>query len=435
MLSAALITTIKRFLPHAARASWAVADASIGPVLLILMAPFLLQSLGVGGFGLWVFAISITGFGQLASIGVGVTTTKHVSSDLGAGKPDQAIATTRAALTVASMGGGLLLLIMAPLATYLAETVFVKMGANIKVAWALLIGVALLIAQEVDAVFSGALRGAQRYDIAAKVELILRPIWAITILLTAWIYKEPIAALIASLGINILKLCLKGIKASSLLGGNCFAPSRVKADIRRTIDFGKWVWLQGVGSVLFGVLDRILIGALFGAADLGRYSICLQLAQFVHSIQAAAIQILMPWVSEKISKNKGINIILMNKLTIYAGGVCLVLPLIMVFFSATILRLWISPSFAVENSQLCMMLFLAYGILSFNIPRYYLLLGIGRADFVAVLVLLAGIAAILSSLAFLSIGVSAFALGKIVYAIVALSLFIPLKSHPSSIKS
>ena len=329
----------------------------------------------------------------------------------------------------------MLLLIMAPLAAYLAETVFGKMGAIHKVAWALLIGVALLITQEVDAVFSGALRGAQRYDIAAKVELILRPIWAITILLAAWIYNEPIAALIASLSINILKLCLKGIKANSLLGGNCFIPSRAKADIRRTIDFGKWVWLQGIGSVLFGVLDRILIGALFGAADLGRYSICLQLAQFVHSIQAAAIQILMPWVSEKISKNRGIDVILMNKLTIYGGGACLVLPLIMIFFSTTILRFWISPSFAVENSHLYMMLFVAYGVLSFNIPRYYLLLGMGRADFVAILVLFAGIASILFSLAFLSLGVLAFALGKIVYAVAALSLFIPLKKHLTSVRN
>jgi O-antigen/teichoic acid export membrane protein len=171
-------------------------------LLQILIAPFLLKTLGIEGFGLWVFAISITGFGQLASVGVGVTTTKHVSADLGAGKPDQAIAATRAALTVALVGGAILLLFIAPLAPFMAEAYFAKMGSVNNVVWALLIGIALLIVQEVDGVFSGALRGAQRYDIAAKVELLSRPIWALSVFSIAWIFKEPLVVLIASLGIN-----------------------------------------------------------------------------------------------------------------------------------------------------------------------------------------------------------------------------------------
>jgi hypothetical protein len=39
---------------------------------------------------------------------------------------------------------------------------------------ALLLGLTLLALQEVDSVFTGALRGAQRFDLAAKVEITLR---------------------------------------------------------------------------------------------------------------------------------------------------------------------------------------------------------------------------------------------------------------------
>jgi O-antigen/teichoic acid export membrane protein len=93
---------------------------------------------------------------------------------------------------------------------------------------------------------------------------------------------------------------LPGTPFSNLLWVPYLGPD-LSPDIRRTVDFGKWVLAQGIGGVLFGVVDRLLIGTLFGSADHGRFRICLQLAQFVHSIQAAACQILMPWVSEKVS--------------------------------------------------------------------------------------------------------------------------------------
>jgi O-antigen/teichoic acid export membrane protein len=416
-----------RLRPHATRATWAVTDALIGPILLMAITPLLLQNLGVGGFGLWVLAISITGFGQLASVGVGVTTTKHVSSDLGNGKPAQAIAATRAALTVALIGGGLLMLVTAPLAPYLASAVFEKMGSPDTVAWALIWGVALLIVQEVDGVFAGALRGAQRYDIAAQVELVSRPIWAGVIIMAAWLFKEPLAVLTASLGVNILKVFLKGLRVKQVLGGNCFLPSRSKVDIRRTIEFGKWVWLQGIGGVLFGVLDRILIGAFFGAADLSRYSICLQLAQFVHGIQASAFQILMPWVSTKNANNKTTNTKLINKLAIWGGVLCLILPIAMGIMAVTVLGFWINPRFAAENSSICIVLLFAYGLLSFNIPCHFLLLGMNFAKYVALVNALAGLLSILFSIFLLPQGIIAFAIGKLIYAPVTLLNFIKLR--------
>ncbi len=419
-----LPASLARLRGHASRVSWALSDAVVGPVLLLLLSPFLLRHLGAEGFGLWALAVAVSGIGSLASLGVGIATTKHVSADLGSAAHGAALAVTRAAVAVAGTTGALLVLLGMLASPWLAELAFARMGPRPQVATALVLGVALLVIQEIDAVFAGALRGAQRFDRAAQAELIARPVWAACVAATAWQTQDTTSTLLTSVAVNALKAVVKSALAWGALGGLCAFPAFDPAQIRRVVHFGKWVSLQGVGVVLFSVADRMLVGALLGAADLARYSICLQLTQFVHTLQGAALQPIVPWVSG--TRTDAARLARLKRLSVTGGAACLVLPVAGALVAPAILALWIDPAFAEANRSLVTWLFASAAVLSFGIPAYYLLVGLGQIWVAGVQAVASGVLGLATALVFSSLGIVAFAAGRMVYAVLALWLLLRL---------
>ncbi len=409
---------------HAGRAGWAVSDAFIGPLILLLLSPFLLHHLGVAGFGLWALATAISGFGSLASMGVGIATTKYVSEDLGAGNLPSALSVTRSASTVAMLGGLALIVIVGLTAPLLARFAFGKMGDPGTVSEALTLGVLLLVIQEIDGVFAGALRGSQRFDAVGKIEMTMRPSWAIAVALTAWSTQDTVLALYASVAVNALKAAAKAVWASRVLQGFCARPSFDVPQFKRVFRFGKWAWLQGLGIVFFSVIDRILVGALLGAADLARYSICLQLTQVVHVMLSSGLLPLIPAVSG--GRQDGERLKKLKRLSVLGGLACLIPPLLVAMLSSTILSLWVNPAFAAENQALVLGLFVSATLLCFFVPVHHILIGLGEMRLIGVLAIVGGLANLAVALVFSGIGVGAFAIGRIVFAVLPMLFFIRL---------
>lgn len=406
---------------HAARAGWAASDALVGPALLLLLSPFLLHRLGAVGFGLWALATAISGFGSVASLGVGLATTKYVSEDLGAGHAASALAVTRCASTMALAGGLLLVGAIWLSAPLLARLAFSKMGDAATVSSALTLGALLLVTQEIDGVFAGALRGAQRFDTLGKVEMTMRPLWAGAVALTAWHTKDTISTLQISVAVNVFKAMLKAGCASQVLRGFCAMLSFDRQHFSRIFHFGKWAWVNGIGLVLFSVFDRILVGALLGAADLARYSICLQLTQFIQSVLAASLLPLIPFVSGSPMDARRMR--QFKRIALIGGSICLVPPLIVTMLSPTILSVWVNAAFAEENRNLVLALFASATLLSFGVPAHHILIGLGEIRIIGVIAIVGGILNLSTALAFSGIGVGAFAIGRMVFASLTLLYF------------
>jgi O-antigen/teichoic acid export membrane protein len=422
-----LVLTQRRIRPHLSKTGWSTVDAVVGPVLSIAVSPMLLHSLGNRGFGLWALALATTGFGGLASLGVGVAATKYVAEDLASDRPKRAVETTRAALSVA-LGGGLLLFILSILfAPLLAGKAFVRMGTIGEVSAALTIGVALLALQEVDGVFTGALRGAQRFDLAAQVEISMRVAWVGSLIGAAWYTRDPIDTLIVGTALSFLKAAAKGCAAQFALKGHCMIPTRSTAPIRRLIQFGKWIGAQSLGGLLFSVVDKLVVGAIFGAEALSRYSICMQLSQLVHGIQATALQPLLPWVTTRLVSPLPVAGAVLKRVAVLGGLACLVVPLILIGVVDTLLTVWISSEFAKENSYISRILIGAYGLLAFNIPVHYILLGLGAVRALAVINLFAGAVSLVASLVASPWGLTYFVIGKLFFAPLILLNFVILR--------
>lgn len=417
-----------RFRTQLSQVGWSTLDAVVGPILSVAVSPVLLNQLDGRGFGLWALAIAIAGFGGLASLGVGVATTKYVAEDQASGRSLDAVTTTRAALSVALTGGLLLLAVAVAFAPLLASTAFVRMGATGEVADALLLGVALLVLQEVDGVFTGALRGAQRFNLAAQCEIATRVAWVAIVVGTAWATHDAVHTLQASVAVAVVKVMIRGLAAQSALGGLCTVPGYAFAPILRVLRLGKWLWMQGLGGVLFSVVDRLVIGAIFGANDLARYSICTQLAQYVHGGQATALQPLIPWISARLASQHPISTASLMWIAFLGGLGCIAAPLLLGAIAEFILSTWISAEFAQNNSGLFRILLAAYGLLAFSIPVHYLLVGFGSVRSLAAVNVLAGFVSLGASALMSPWGFSYFVLGKLLFAPLILLNFVMLRA-------
>ena len=419
---------IQSLRPHFARASWAVAEQVISPLIMIALTPFLLKQLGIEQYGLWMLIMAVVGMGQLTSLGSSVATIKHVSADLGVGRLDDAVSTIRAAITIVVIVGFITCLSLAAAAPFITKIFFSKMGQSALVSEMLVLGAVLMFVQEIDNVFGSALRGAQRFDLSAKVEFITRLAWALGVALLAWYYRSIVAVISGVLLLSIIKCGVKAHIVNKIFSvSNCYKLTFQRTHLVRVANFGKWTWIQGIGGVLFSAADRLLIGSIFGAADLGRYSICVQFAQYVHIIPAAAMQVIFPWLSAKVARGETTGKLQLYKYALYGGVLCLLLPIILFIFLPFLLTLWLGNEFYMANRALAMILIISYGLMAFNVPAHFFLMGLGKAKFVSVSNLLAGILTVLASLILSPLGLIWIAMSKLLFGLVIMVNFLKLR--------
>ncbi|MGH8224297.1 MAG: lipopolysaccharide biosynthesis protein, partial [Woeseiaceae bacterium] len=229
--------------------------------------------------------------------------------------------------------------------------------------------------------------------------------------------------------VAVLRLLAKIAIAKRLLRLTDMRPSLAgAADI---LHFAKWGWLQGIGGVLFGVADRMLVGSLLGAASLAYYSIASQLAMQVHAASAAGLSVIFPKVSRKLEGSNHFSLWRVTKLTMVGNLlVSSFLAMALILFGPQILRLWIGTASGSPTAQVLPWLIVAYWLLALNVVPYYILLGMGRIRFVGLTVLASGIAGVVAMYLTVSgIGLAGSPAGRGVYALLSLALVFPLARH------
>ncbi len=410
---------------HARRAAWAVAEQGINPLVQLALTPFLLVRLGRLDFGLWTLGIAVLSMSQLISFGAGAAATKHVSADLGAGVKPQAIAALRGALTIASVGGFAAAILAWAAAPFIATHFFANMGRPEHIAPVLaLCGLAAAV-QEIDNVFAGAMRGAERFDLCAKVEVAARVVIGCVLVYLAERGAGVRTLFLALIEMMACKAALKAWQAAVLFGdGTCWRPSVARPALERVLRFGVWQWVQSAGSIFFSATDQLLIGGLLGAAALTRYGVCLQIAQYVHMLPSVMMQIIFPRLSalgRAVDARRG-NEILRSATLLGVGG-ALLLGVPAILMARPLLTLWIGPVFAAQNQALLVVLVLVHIALAFNVGAYFVLLGTGRAARSAGIILAAGAAQSAFAVIAAPFGILAVACNRFIYSLLTALLY------------
>lgn len=406
--------------------AWAIMEYSSYPLLLLISTPWFLHQLGADQYGHWMLLTATVSFGGVLNSGTGASTIKAVSAGIGSNIAGQADRAVNASLAIAILGGGVLAAIVFCLFWFGAPVVLSRMGDPELVRVTGMAAAVLIWIEQLDNVFSSALKGAERFGNAAKVEMSSKTVQILAAAAVLYWFPTLPALFVTLLIVAVLRLLAKGIVARRLLQLGRLAPTfRDSSDI---LHFAKWGWLQGVGGVMFGAADRMLIGSMLGASSLAYYSIATQLAMQTHAVSAAGLSVIFPKVSRKLENGGSFSLSRFTRITT-AGNLLLSTGFAagLILLGPAFLRFWIGPESAGPTSQLLPWLVSAYWILALSLVPYYLLLGMGRIRFISMTVIVSGVSAVVATyFAISSLGLIGGPAGRAVYAILCLALFVPV---------
>ena len=375
---------------------WNSAEYILYPLLMLAATPVFLHSLGARQYGQWMLLITLGSLGGWAGMGMGAATIREVASAHGRGDQHQASDYIRVASLIVILGTvfvGLLLICAFALG---ASRIFSQMGDRSEL-YPIIIGAPFLIASDqIDSVFSGALRGAERFGMVARLEMLSKTIIVGGCLVAAVTSHRLDLLIVVSVALNFFRVAIKSSAVALLFGIDSILPTWHAKVAASLISFGKWSVIQLIGSAIVSSADRLMVGSLLGADSLASYSICLQLAQQVQSIPAAFGGFLFPYFTKRSQALDGRH---QSRLLLVSTGalslLAIVIALPLVINAHTILGLWVGSAVAADSSNLLRLLALGFFTLALPTAAHYFLYGIGQAKWVAISNLVAGILSLL----------------------------------------
>jgi O-antigen/teichoic acid export membrane protein len=406
--------------------AWAVMEYGWYPLLAFIATPYLLHTLGTENYGLWMLLGSIMGVGGILSVGTGTATIKNISAGLGQADMRDVEITIRSSLAIALIGGGALAALMFGVFWFAGHTFFEKMGDQSVIGETAGVGVLLAWIEQIDNVFASALKGAEQFGRAARIEMASKTAQIITSVLAVWAWGSLTALYIALTLVAVARLITKLFMVKRYFDLATMRPTF--ANVVDILHYAKWGWLHGVGGVLFSVADRLLIGSFLGATSLSYYSVASQLAQQIHSLPAAGLSVLFPKISRKLESDPKFSLWRVTMIAIMANAfLTSTLAIVLLVFNYNILSLWLGKPTASASTEVLWYLTIAYWILAANIVPHFVLLGLGKMRFVALSNLAAGVAlVVVMYFALPSQGLAGVGLARIAYGIVSLIVFIPI---------
>lgn len=396
------------------------------PLLLFIATPWFLLRLGTENYGHWMLLTATVGFAGVLNTGTGAATIKEISAGLGRAGGGDIERLVRASLAIAMLGGGALALLVFCLFWFAGGTLFARMGAPALVQLTGAAAALLIWLEQLDNVFSSAMKGAEQFGQAARIEIAAKTTQVLAGALVLLWWPTLWALYAALLVIAVLRLVVKMSNARRLLALSGVRPSLVGAT--QILHFARWGWLQGVGGMLFSVADRMLVGSLLGAASLTYYSIATQVAMQIHAVSAAGVSVIFPKVSRNLEAAGQLPLWRVTKLTM-SGNLLLstVLSVLLLFFGQALLIYWLGPSQARPVISVLPYLAFAYWLLALNVTPHYILLSLGRFRFIALSNLAAGIASIVCiPIIAITHGLTGIAVARILYGAIILINFVPL---------
>lgn len=386
---------------HAGSAAWSTAEYVAYPLLMIAAAPLLVAGLGTEGYGLLMLVSAVAGIGVAANFGMGAATVKFVSAAVGRGNLAEAGRVIRTTLVMSVVTSLIVVLAISLAVPWLARHVFERMGPTPLVESALWCAAAILLFSQTDGVLSAALKGRERFDLAAKLEIGAKLLLVGGSLLAALLSRDLVVVLEATAALAATAAVVKALAVSHLFGAGALWRWGIDREtVKAVLGFGLWNWILGLSALLFLHADRMLVGSLLGASALAYYSVCVQLAQQIHAVPAAAMSFLFPLMSRKIEQGgQGAG------LRVRDGGVALnvalsvVLGAAMLLWGRDLLGLWMGAEFARNGGEILNWLIAAFFLLSLNVAPHYLLLGRNEARFVSITNIAGGVLGLVAAFA------------------------------------
>jgi O-antigen/teichoic acid export membrane protein len=424
----AALRTGPTLLNHIRNSIWSIAEGVGYPVLLLIATPIFLKKLGPSEFGLWSLLTTITSMGVIVNAGLSASIVKLIG-ELGESNDLDANPIVRGGMAIAGITGGALAFTVATTTALFSDTIFAKMGAQQLVIATGTTAAIILWIDQFDTVLSAFLRGKEKFSLSARIEIIIKSFQMLCCILVVVVFEHIVILYSTLLITSVIRLLIKAIVVKSIWPNINLRPS--SAFSSNILIYSKWGWLQGGGSIFFGVADKLIIGTTLGSVSLGYYSIATQLAAQLHTLVASAFSIIAPRVSRHSFSNTSAhfqkNLLRLIEINI---SIAVIGALLLLLFGKSMLTVWVGETVTDIIYQVFQIIVLAYFLLAMSVVPFHCLSGFGEMKFIALVCITGGTFAFITSLILIPThGLVGAAVSRCIYSSIALSLFLPLLSR------
>jgi O-antigen/teichoic acid export membrane protein len=267
--------------------AWVAGGVPVNTVLLgtrtivrglvaLAMLPLLVSRLGAAPTGLFVFATTLTGYFTTVEYGVGMSVTKYVAEHRATGEAELLGSILRASLLLLLGLATIVALVVAALALLAGQALFGGPSVRSQAVPTLLVAAGVAFLYWPSRIGPAALRGLERYDICAIVEMSCAVLTLVLIFLVGGV-THSVAILTGVFGaVFVLEGVSAGVVAWPHLGLRRGVGRWRGAHLRPAMGFSAGMFLIGLSDTLIYESDRIVVTAFVGAAALVVYEVALR---------------------------------------------------------------------------------------------------------------------------------------------------------------
>jgi O-antigen/teichoic acid export membrane protein len=245
-------------------------------LVAFLMLPLLVDRLGAEATGLFVFATTLTGYFTAVEYGVGTSVTKYVAEHRATGDDEQLGSIMRASLLLLLGLGAIVALVVVALALLGGQALFSGASVRSQAVPTLLVAAGVSFFYWPSRIGPASLRGLERYDICAYVEIFCA-VLTLGLIFLASAQTHSVAILTGLFGGVFL---LEGVSAGVLAWPHLRLRRGVGRwrgeHLRPAMGFSAGLFLIGLSDTFIYESDRIVVTAFVGAAALVVYEVALR---------------------------------------------------------------------------------------------------------------------------------------------------------------
>jgi O-antigen/teichoic acid export membrane protein len=420
---------------HLANAAYGVLDYAAYPAGMLLVAPVVLHHLGIAQFGIWTVATAAVNTGGIVASGFGDANIQRVASLRGSGDRPALGDAVRCMIGINLILGAVLALagwlLAATAARHIEPSDLVQQQSCLI---SLRIASGLMLVRALETVCVSTQRAFERYGAAVRIGIGVRLLTLAVAAALAYTGRGTASIMGESAVLMVLGTGAQFIRLHQLLGDVILWPAFNREATRALFGFGIFSWLQAIAGVVFGQVDRLLLGVSLGAVAVASYALCVQLAQPVFGLTASGLHFLFPYLSGRVATVSSAEIrrtllkAFACNLVLVAAGTALLLG-----FGDRILHAWAGEAIARAAAPIFPLIVIGSALLGLSVTGTYALLALGSARSVAWLSLAGGATMILTMVWLLPhSGVRGLAIARLCYGSCALLVYAPLLRRVSS---
>ena len=336
--------------------------------LQFILLPFIVSHVGKEIYGAYLLVMAFTGYLGLLDLGVTSAVVKYVAEFGGKGDEERANKIISASLSFYTVFGvviGIILLI----SSFYFNTIFHVEASNERVIQELLWVTALAsIFVWSSRTFEGVLRGLQRYDLGAIINIFVKVCTA----LAAYLIFTAGYGMVHFLAISYLFIIIGNV-LSYVLAYRCIQGQRIifpyfNKEVFKTIfSFSSFVFLGSLTSIIIFHVDDFVVGAFVSVSAVTLYSVAYTLQHGVRSINALFGDPVVPACAEMEGKKEfEKQKMLLYKGTKYTTATLLPLVIIVIIFARPLITYWMGEGFeeSVLPAQVLVAFWLFNGIIN-----------------------------------------------------------------------